>query len=201
MNKTIWAHFKSVDPRLFAILEKIELDELKKSQDFFASLCREIIGQQLSGKAADAILKRVQETLPGKKFTPEAVLAVSKERLRAAGPSWAKVDFLKNLANKVMSNELNLDLLDNLDDMEVIKQLTQVKGIGPWTAEMFLMFSLGREDVFSHGDLGLRKAIKRLYRFKKEPTRVQIDKIARKWSPYRTYACCLLWRSLDLPDA
>lgn len=198
--KDIVEHFRNNDQILFKLTQKISLQKLEKSDDYFMSLTREIIGQQLSGKAADSIFQKVLMLFPRKKITPQAVLSLSDEGIRSAGPSWAKVRFIKDLAEKVVGGKLNLQKLDGLSDDEVIRTLTQVKGIGPWTGEMFLMFSLAREDIFSHGDLGLAKAIRRLYGFKKQPTRKKIEKIIAKWSPYKTYACLLLWDSLELAD-
>ena len=112
--------------------------------------------------------------------------------------SWAKARYIKNLAQTVTDGTVNLDNIASYDDEGVIAELTKVKGIGPWTAEMFLMFSLARQDIFSLGDLGLRKAIQKLYAFKKKPTDKQIEKLSKKWIPYRTCAARILWRSLDL---
>lgn len=198
--KHILDHFQKNDPILFRLTKKLALRKLEKSTDYFTSLTREIIGQQLSGKAADAIFAKVLALFPEKKITPDQVLALSDEALRSAGPSWAKVRFLKDLATKVCEKEIDLAKLDRLPDGEVIQYLTKVKGVGPWTAEMFLMFSLAREDVFSHGDLGLNKAIRRLYGLKRPPSRKRLEALTNKWSPYRTYGCLLLWDSLELSD-
>ncbi len=111
--------------------------------------------------------------------------------------SWSKVRFVRDLADKVSAKFIQLPQLAQLSNEEVITELTKVKGIGPWTAEMFLMFTLGREDVFSFGDLGLAKAIQKLYNLKQKPTRKQLEKITKKWSPYRTHAALVLWKSLD----
>ena len=201
MHKKIKDHFKKVDPILHSVLNEIgdlEEWEVRNSDDYFKSLCGEIIGQQLSGKAADTIYARFEKLFNGKRITPKNVLKLPDQKLRNAGMAWSKVRFIKDLAQKVLERDLQLDKLDKLSDELVITELMKVKGIGPWTAEMFLMFSLGREDIFSHGDLGLRKAIKKLYKFKKNPTKKQIEKIVEKWRPYRTYACRILWRSLEV---
>ena len=125
-------------------------------------------------------------------------MKIPDQKIRDAGLSWAKVKYLKDLADKVKNKVIHLEKLDTLSNEEVITELTKVKGIGPWTAEMFLMFTLGREDVFSHGDLGLKNAIKKLYGFKKDPTRKQVEKIIARWTPYKTYACRILWKSLEI---
>lgn len=194
--KKIKNHFKKVDPILYKAIKDLYLLGKVAPKDYFAKLCGEIINQQLSDKASATIYKRFQKLFPNGKITPEHALKLSHQDLRRAGTSNAKVRFIKSLAQKVANKEVQLEKLDTLTDEEVILELTKIKGIGPWTAEMFIMFSLGRKDVFSHGDLGLRKAIKRLYGFKREPTRKQIEKITKKWSPYRTYACTILWESL-----
>ncbi|OGK23165.1 hypothetical protein A2954_00560 [Candidatus Roizmanbacteria bacterium RIFCSPLOWO2_01_FULL_37_12] len=201
MDKKAIEHFKKVDAILHSIIEKIESLEKwtkKHPNDYFVELCANIIGQQLSGKAADTIYTRFEKLFVGKKITPDKVLKIPDEKLRGVGMSWSKVKYVKDLAQKVNDKTLILDRLDKMSDIKVINELIKVKGIGPWTAEMFLMFTLGREDVFSHGDLGLRNAIKKLYKFKKEPTKTQIEKIVKKWSPYKTYASRILWRSLEI---
>ncbi|OGK12135.1 hypothetical protein A3B40_04970 [Candidatus Roizmanbacteria bacterium RIFCSPLOWO2_01_FULL_37_16] len=198
MNKNVNEHFRKVDPILYAVIEKVGVFGPKVSDDHFSELCEIIINQQLSDKAAATIFGRFRKLFPQEKITPQALLKLAAEKIRSCGTSNAKVSFLKDLAAKVLPEELRLDQLNKLSDDLIIKKLTKVKGIGPWSAEMFLMFSLGRDDVFSHGDLGLRNAIKKLYKFKKEPTKKQIEKIVEKWKPYRTYACRILWKSLEI---
>ncbi|MEK7534240.1 MAG: DNA-3-methyladenine glycosylase 2 family protein [Patescibacteria group bacterium] len=194
--KKIKNHFKKVDPILYKAIKDLYLLEKVAPKDYFAKLCGEIINQQLSDKASATIYKRFQMLYSNGKITPGHALKLSHQKLRATGTSNAKVRFIKGLAQKVVNRELKLEELDSMTDEEVIKELTKIKGIGPWTAEMFVMFALARPDVFSHGDLGLRKAIKKLYGFKREPTRKQIEKITKKWSPYRTCACTILWQNL-----
>lgn len=198
MNKKVREHFQMVDPVLFQIFSAVKPIDINKSNDYFSDLIESIVCQQLSDKAGATIFARFLALFPHKKITPERVLALSDSAIRDVGPSWSKVRYIKNLAHQVIIKSVQLDQLDQLADQDVVTELTKVKGIGPWTAEMFLMFSLGREDVFSFGDLGLRRAIQKLYRFKKEPTKKQIEKISRKWSPYRTYACRILWKSLEI---
>lgn len=196
--KYVLDHFKKADPILYAVAQKVQIEKLEKSNDYFASLCREIIGQQLSSASGNAILTRFYVLFPDKKVTVEGVQKYSEDQLRATGMSWAKARYIKNLAEQVANKSVNLTTLDILDDAGVITELTKVKGIGPWTAEMFLMFSLAREDVFSYGDLGLRNAMKSLYAFKRKPTKSQVERIVEKWTPYRTYACLVLWESLEI---
>ena len=199
MNDKIRNHFQSVDPILYSIIDHIEPFELVKYDDYFVCICREIIGQQLSGKVADVIYARFLALFPKNQVTPTRLMKIADEKIRQIGTSWSKITYIKDLAKKVMDREINLLTIATLPDEAVVKELTRVKGVGPWTAEMFLMFTLGREDIFSYGDLGLRRAIQKLYAFKKEPTIKQMEKIVTKWKPYRTYAARILWKSLELP--
>ncbi len=199
MNNAILSHFRKNDPRIVPLLESIVLEEIvsRRPQDFFVSLTSEIIGQQLSGRVADVIEGRFRKLFGRKRITPAAVLAVSDDALRGTGMSWSKVHFIKDLADKVVKKDVDLSRLTTLDDHDVIIELTKIKGIGPWTAEMFLIFTLGRPDVFSYGDLGLRQAIQKLYGLRKEPTVRQMERLTKRWSPYRTHAARVLWRYKD----
>ncbi|MFZ3077444.1 MAG: DNA-3-methyladenine glycosylase 2 family protein [Candidatus Aenigmatarchaeota archaeon] len=194
------AHFQKKDKVLFSIAKKVVIEpiELRKTSEYFRSLCYEIIGQQLAKNAARTIFGRFENLFPNGKITPEYALKLSEEAIRNAGASWSKAGFVKDLAQKVADGTLDLKSIKRLDDSQAAEKLMQVKGIGPWTAQMFLMFTLGREDVFSHGDLGLRKAIVKLYSLDKDAAKNEIEEIAKKWSPYRTYACRILWKSLEL---
>lgn len=199
MRNDINSHFKKADPILHAVLEKIgklEGREPQKAEKYFEHLVDSIISQQLSGKAAATIFGRFVSLVPNGKITPENTLKLKNEDIRACGVSNAKVSYIKDLAQKVKDKELNLKNLPEMEDEEVIAELTKVKGIGRWTAEMFLMFTLNRPDVFSHGDLGLKNAIKKIYQLE-DPTREEIEAICSKWSPHRTVACRILWKSLD----
>lgn len=181
-------------------VKRLDIFKPYKSQDYFLSLCREIISQQLADGAAHAIFGRFLKLFPRQKVTARKLLNIPDEKLRAAGMAWAKERSLKDLAQKIVSREVRLDALGGLDDEAVRLELMRVKGVGPWTAEMFLMFALGREDVFSHGDLGLRKAIKKLYQVDGELTKEYAEKLSLRWSPYRTYACRILWESLEIKE-
>jgi DNA-3-methyladenine glycosylase II len=167
-------------------------------KDYFESICANIIGQQLSGKAADTIFSRFKLVLGGN-ITTDAILAIEPQKLRDAGMSWGKVSFVKDLAEKTKSGQIQTKKLPDLPDEEVIKELVAVKGIGRWTAEMFLMFSLARPNVFPVDDLGIKKGFEKT-------TGLVWDKldspmIADKWwSPYKTVASWYLWRSLDNRD-
>jgi DNA-3-methyladenine glycosylase II len=165
--------------------------------DAYGALLRSIVGQQLSTKAARTIYGRMLELFGGHAPTPKQLLAVDPEKIRAAGLSRPKVGYLRDLAQHVEDGELELERLDDLSDEEVIEQLTAVKGIGEWSAHMFLMFHLHRPDVLPVGDQGIRNAIKTQYRLRKPPDAKRMEKIAKPWRPYRTLACLYLWSSLD----
>ncbi len=194
-------HFKLKDPVIFSVIEKMELKLLAPleadSHIYFRKLCGEIISQQLAGKAAEAIFNRFVKLLPSQSFNPKQVLAIDGQAFRNAGLSWAKVKYIKDLAAKVNRLEVKLDRLHQLEDEEVISELTKVKGIGSWTAEMFLIFTLGRENIFSHGDLGLRNALIKLYRLRKSPDIAKVNRIVNRWHPYKSYGSLALWHSLD----
>jgi DNA-3-methyladenine glycosylase II len=166
--------------------------------DHYGALVRSIVGQQLSVHAARAIYGRLTERFGGRPPTPREILTDDPEALRtAAGLSHAKVGFLRSLAEHVVSGELELERLDDLDDDEVIAELLAVTGLGTWSAHMFLMFQLDRPDVLPVGDLGIRRAIERAYELDGLPDAAAIDRIAAPWRPYRTIACRYLWRSLQ----
>lgn len=189
-------HFKKADSVLYELAVNIEpFNPMLPSRDHFTRLCRSIVGQQLSVKAAQTIFTRFQKLLDNK-ITPEKVLKIDKEKMRECGISYPKVNYMKDLAEKVIEKKLILETIHEDDDETVIKNLTTVKGIGYWSAEMFLMFSLGRPDVFSVQDVGLQNAMKKLYGLT-NPTKEDYLRISEKWKPYRTFACMILWRSLD----
>lgn len=198
-------HLKRVDPTLwkaFMTLERAEfvrvderLGRTPNPKQFFADICETIIGQQLSGKAAATIHGRFVGLCP--KVTPERVSGLSLDALRSVGISYAKGRALLDLAEKVQTKALVLKNLDTVLDEELRKRLIAVKGIGPWTAEMILMFTLYRPDVFSPGDLGLQKGVQIAYRLPKLPTPEYVLKKSVAWSPYRTYVSMLLWRLVD----
>lgn len=163
----------------------------------FCSLAEAIVYQQLNGKAAVTIFKRFA-ALAGEPVTPEGILKLSDVQLRNVGLSKQKSAYLKDLAAKTASGLLDFSGLQDLSDEEVIKHLTQVKGIGVWTAHMFLMFSLRRPNVLPTGDYGVQMAVKKHYRKRKLPKPKDMEKIARAWEPYRSVACWYMWRSLDI---
>jgi DNA-3-methyladenine glycosylase II len=165
--------------------------------DHYAALVRSIVGQQLSTRAAQAIYARLLERFGGQPPTTEQILADDPDQLRvAAGLSHAKLRYLRSLAECVVSGQLELDRLDELPDEEVIAELTAVKGIGEWSAHMFLIFQLERPDVLAVGDLGIRQAARRAYELPAPPTAAELTRIAEPWRPHRTAGCFVLWHSL-----
>jgi DNA-3-methyladenine glycosylase II len=186
------------DPILAALIKKHGACGLAAAQraDHFTALVRAITGQQLSTKAAATIFGRLSALMPDG-MTPEGLTAVTDEQLRAVGMSRQKGAYFRDLCEKVLSGALPLQSLDAMSDEEVIGALTQVKGIGRWSAEMFLMFRLHRPDVLPVDDLGIVNAVRNVYRLRKKPTADRIRKIGEAWRPYRSVASWYLWRSLD----
>ena len=188
------------DPVLAAIIKRhgpCVLGEARDRFDHFTMLVRAIVFQQLSTKAATTIYNRLLERMPGGVANPHSIAAMSDEALRAAGISRQKAAYLRDLAGRVAAGDVPLDSIESLPDEEVVAALTRVKGIGRWTAEMFLIFRLQRPDVLPVGDLGILNAIQRAYRLRKKPTAKRLQKIGEPWRPYRSIACWYLWRSLD----
>jgi DNA-3-methyladenine glycosylase II len=192
-------HFKKADPKLHKASLEFEIDDLTASENLFEDIVWTIVGQQLSGKAADTIFNRLREQVASYSpaFTPEALVEMTDIEMRTCGISGGKARAIKNLCEKIVAAELDLAALALLQDEQVKIELTKIKGIGPWTAEMILMFSLGRTDVFSTGDLGLRKGAMALYNLRALPDEKKLLTLAKKWSPYRTYAARILYRVAD----
>jgi DNA-3-methyladenine glycosylase II len=190
-------HLKQCDPVLRAIIERVGPYRMSYGDADFASVAETIVYQQLNGKAAETIFQRFA-ALAGEPITPEGILKLSDQQLRAVGLSKQKSAYLKDLAAKTAEGLLDFKRLPDLSDEEVIEHLTQVKGIGVWTAHMFLMFSLRRPNVLPTGDYGVQMAIKKHYRKRKLPKPKDMEKIARAWHPYRSVACWYMWRSLDI---
>jgi DNA-3-methyladenine glycosylase II len=165
--------------------------------DPFAALVRTIVGQQLSTKAAATIHRRVVDLIPGGVVTPDALNAIPDDKLRGAGLSRQKTGYIRDLSAKAANGDLPLDRLPEMTDDQVIEAITRVKGLGRWSAEMFLMFRLPRPDVLPVDDLGIVNAIHRVYKLRKRPNANRIRKIGEAWRPYRTVACWYLWQSLD----
>lgn len=201
-TKRAISHLRDADPVLGALIDIVgPLKDAREGrpdrEDHYGALVRSIAGQQLSVLAARAIYGRLTARFGGRPPTPGEILADDPEELRAAaGFSRAKVSYLRSLAEHVISGELELERLDELSDEEVIAELTAVKGLGVWTAHMFLMFHLERPDVLAVGDLGIRRAIERAYGLDGLPDARYMEELAEPWRPHRTLACRYLWRSL-----
>lgn len=200
LTQAALTHFATYDPVIHRELQRVDLTELTEvvpSSAYFERLCRSIVGQQLSTKVAEVIYARFQNLVGTSSITPEAVLALSDDALRAVGLSWSKVAYLKDLAARAAAGSIPFNQLSTLDDESIITELTKVKGIGRWTVEMFLMFTLQRQDIFSKGDLGLRRGMQKLYDLEESEWWQKVDEITEVWRPYRTYACLAVWSSLD----
>ncbi|HEV2815264.1 MAG TPA: DNA-3-methyladenine glycosylase 2 family protein [Solirubrobacteraceae bacterium] len=184
-----------------ALLDRVGEPDVERGRprgDHYAALVRSIVGQQLSVRAARAIYGRLLEQFDGTPPTPQQILARDPEELRAAvGLSRAKAAFLRSLAEHVVEGSLVLERLDELPDEEVVAELVAVKGIGEWSAHMFLIFQLRRPDVLAVGDLGIRRAVERAYGLRDLPSAADLVRLAEPWRPYRTHACLVLWHSLD----
>ena len=200
MRKAI-DHLKRADPILARIIEAAGPYRIGYSEPEFHSLARSIIFQQLSGKVATVIAGRLDAVMPGGRVTPEGILSQNDDNLRACGLSGQKVRYLRDLAERTISGEIAFERLGGLADEEVVEHLTRVKGVGVWTAHMFLIFALRRPDVLPVGDLGVRTAMQRAYRMRKLPKPERMEKIASAWRPWCSVACWYLWRSLENGDA
>lgn len=191
--------FLKRDPKLAKIIERVRDYKIKKRNNHFATLVEAIISQQLASSAAEAILQRFKRLYP--KFPkPVQILNTKDSMLRSAGLSRMKIEYLKDLAKKVERRQIKIKTLSKMNDDEIISQLTQVKGIGRWTAEMFLIFSLGRQDVFPVGDLGLRKGVQMAFSLPELPKPKDVEQIGMRWKPYRSVATWYLWKSLQKFD-
>jgi len=196
MRKAI-NHLKKSDPILSAIIERVGGCRMEFGPPEFHSLAEAIIYQQLNGKAAVTIFNRFA-ALAGDPVTPQGIVKLSDAQLRSVGLSKQKSTYLRDMAQRATRGELDFSRLPEMSDDEVIKHLTQVKGVGVWTAHMFLMFTLKRPNVLPTGDFGIQMAIKKHYKKRKMPKPAQMEKIAKAWEPYRSVACWYLWRSLDI---
>jgi DNA-3-methyladenine glycosylase II len=192
-------HLRKADPKLGLIITRVGPCELHAAapRDPFEALCMSIASQQLSTKAAATIFGRFCDLFPpDRKPTPDRVMTLTDDEIRGVGFSRPKVAFIKDLAEHVIDGRLDLKALKKHPDEEVMRQLVAVKGIGRWTAEIFLMFRLGRPDIFPADDLGLMNAVHRAYGLRKRPDAKQLRKIAEDWQPYRSVAAWYLWQSL-----
>jgi DNA-3-methyladenine glycosylase II len=202
MHRRAIKHLRTVDPALGAVIDRVGPYKLvpRAEGTHFDHVVRSIVGQQLSGRAAQTIYGRVLGLKKGGRPTPKDFLKFPDATLRAAGLSGRKVEYVKELARRTHDGSLPILKIHEMDDDAVIETLVSVRGIGPWTAQMVLMFRLGRPDVFPELDLGVQKAVQKLRRMRKLPTPKQMTRIGQTYSPYRTYAAWYLWRSLELPE-
>jgi DNA-3-methyladenine glycosylase II len=195
----------AADPTMAALIERVGKIDIatrlarrkqERPADAYGALLRAIVGQQLSTKAARTIYLRVVDLFGGATPSPEQLLEASEEDLRACGLSGRKTEYVRDLARHVLDGELELDRLGELGDEEVIEEIVAVRGLGRWTAEMFLLFHLQRPDVLSGGDLGIRKAIQIEYGLEEMPTPTRVLEIGEPWRPHRSLASLYLWESL-----
>ena len=196
MRKAI-LHLKKADPTLGLIIERVGAYRIEYRDPDFQTLVRSIVYQQLSGKVAKVIFGRLVDMLPDGKLTPESILKLTPAKMRRAGLSKQKTAYIRDLARKTAQGKVRFEVLPQLADDEVIEHLTQVKGIGVWTAHMFLMFALRRPNVLPTGDLGVRSAIRKMYELEELPHPKQVEELAAGWRPYCSVASWYLWRSLD----
>jgi DNA-3-methyladenine glycosylase II len=206
MSDTATEHLRAADPVLRDLIDRIgPLDEEARRRgrpdDAYGALLRAIVGQQLSTRAARAIYARVLDLFGGRVPKPAELMAIEPDVLRAAGLSRAKVAYLRDLAEHVEDEELDLEHLAELESDEIAEQLTAIKGLGPWTVDMFLIFHLGRPDILPVGDLGIRRAVQLAYDLDELPKPAELERIAEPWRPWRSLACLYLWRSLDATPA
>jgi DNA-3-methyladenine glycosylase II len=190
-------HLKKADPVLAAIIERVGPCRMEFGEPTFHSLAEAILYQQLNGKAAVVIFNRFTG-LAGNPLTPEGILKLTDVEMRSVGLSKQKTAYLRDLAEKTKAGLLKFEKLPELSVEEVIEELTQVKGVGVWTAHMFLMFTLQHPDILPTGDYGIQAAIKKHYRKRKWPKPADMEKVAKPWAPYRSVACWYLWKSMDV---
>ncbi len=202
MQEHIRSHFARHDQIMHQLIQKLDAKGIeievtaRPSTELFIDICEAIVGQQLSNKAANTIWGRFADLFPNKVVTPEFLLTLTHEQLRAVGLSGAKANYVRNLAVAQTTGAIDFFGLPKLSNDEIITSLTAIKGVGRWTAEMFLMFGLGRENVFSVGDLGLKKAIQKWYA-KDISSPSDMKELLSIWDPFQTYAARILWKSLD----
>jgi DNA-3-methyladenine glycosylase II len=185
------------DPVMRTIIQQVGPYNMEFREPSFSTLVRSIVYQQLSGRVASVILKRLIDALPGGEVTPQNILRLRPERMRKLGLSRAKTEYIRDLARRTAKGEVVFETLQALEDAAVIEHLTRVKGIGVWTAHMFLMFALQRPNILPVGDLGVRSAIRKAYGLEALPTVKEIEQLAEPWHPYCSVAAWYLWRSLD----
>ncbi|WP_170211505.1 DNA-3-methyladenine glycosylase family protein [Thermosporothrix hazakensis] len=187
-------HLKQVDPVLNHAIELVGPCTIEPEPNLFEALVDAIVSQQISVQAADAIMARIRQAVPDGKITPDTLLPLAYEDLRSLGFSNAKARYVRNLLEHILTGQLDLERLPELDDETIIQQLTAVKGIGRWTAEMILIFSLARPDVLPVDDLGLVEGVRQAYGLPERPGRKELLALGERWKPYRTFATWYIWR-------
>ncbi|GAB5404269.1 MAG: hypothetical protein Aurels2KO_25000 [Aureliella sp.] len=192
---------KESDGKMRDVIKRVGAFKLNASGGGFHVVARSILSQQISTSAARSIRRKLESALPGRRISAAGISGLSDEQLQAAGVSAQKRRYLRDLADRTLSGEVNFRRVARATDDEVIEQLTQVTGVGRWTAQMYLMFSLGRPDVFAPDDLGLQNAVQRMLGHSERMTASELDAYAIRWQPWRTVAAWYLWRSLELVDA
>jgi DNA-3-methyladenine glycosylase II len=195
--KAGFAHVRKSDPKLKLVLDARGVIKFKPEGKPFESLVESILSQQLAGSAAAAIIKKVRALFPDGKLEADRILHVDATKLRSAGVSPQKLSYLKDLSARVVEGRLDLEALESMSDEEVMKVLDEVKGIGPWTVHMFLIFTLGRPDVLPVDDYGIRMSVQRIYGLPLLPKKAEIERLAEKWHPYSTLASLYLWHAKD----
>ncbi len=193
-------HLSHADKRMEKLIDKFGPPNFNLMNNYYESLIRSIVYQQLSGKAASIIYERLLDLFVFDIYPePKDILAVSIETLRSSGLSYQKVNYIRDLSEKWQDGTMNLTNIDSMTDEEISSELIKVKGIGQWTADMFLMFTLGRPDVFPFGDLGIQKGVMILTNMNRLPTQKEMERKTKKWQPYRTVAAWYLWKLVDGP--
>ena len=186
------------DKKMQVLINKFGRPDFNQGQDYFQSLLRSIVFQQLSGKAAQTIYERLVSLIPkNSNLCPNEVLKLDKDEMRKAGLSFQKINYVRNLADYFENNSLQKNNVEKMTEEEISKELIQIKGIGQWTVDMFLMFTLNRTDILPYKDLGIQKGIMKILNMKNLPSKNEMEICSRKWKPYRTIACWYLWRIAD----
>jgi DNA-3-methyladenine glycosylase II len=190
-------HIRAKDPVLGKVLERYGVFKFEAEGDLFEALVESILSQQLAGAAASSIIRKVRALYPDGKLEAEAVYRTSPRKLRSAGVSPQKLSYLKDLSKRVSKGTIELERLRTMEDDEIIRILDEVRGIGPWTVQMLLIFTLGRPNVFPVDDLGVRKGVQGVYSLREIPKRTEMESLAENWRPYRTVASLYLWHHKD----
>ena len=198
MNIEAGLDFLKRDKKMQVLIKKFGRPDFNHGQDYFQSLLRSIVFQQLSGKAAKTIYERLVNFIPKtSNLCPNEVLKLDKDEMRKAGLSFQKINYVRNLADYFEKNSFQKKDVEGMTDEEISKELIQIKGIGQWTVDMFLMFTLNRADILPYKDLGIQKGIMKILNMKNLPSKKEMENCSRKWRPYRTIACWYLWKMAD----